>query len=404
MHKRKVLFFASSFTKDVPRGLRFQKIVKYLEKNYDIYILAFNYNLAQKKSSAYTLHTIEHNILSKVFNKNIFFPNLAGTIRGKLLGVITYLLSKFLFPDAMIIEKEKIIKEIIALHKKYDFEFIVNVAMPYTSFIIGKELKERGLKFKLIVDIGDPFAENSARDFSRKVKEKVESYEEDTLSYADALVVTNTITKRMYKEKYPKLSEKEIAVIPQGTDNVIYVNKNSKSNNSIFTLVYAGIFYPKLREPYALFNAIAQWEEECILNIYGMQNIYNLENNKIHFKGRVSHKKVIDAYKNADILVFIDNAFGLQSSGKIFELLAMQKPILFISDHPSSPTKELMGEHNFVFFTKNSPENIEQALQNIKENRKEFVFDFDINSVNWKQRAEAYAKLFEKVSDNRKIV
>lgn len=399
MHKRKVLFFASSYTKDVPRGLRFQKIIKYLEKDYDIHILAFNYGISFEKSKEYSLHIIEHGLISKILNKNIFFPSLAGSIRGKLLGLFNFILSKLLFPDKMIIEKQKIVNEIIALHKKNNFEFIVSVATPFTSFAIGKELKEKGLVVKWIVDIGDPFAENSADQFSKSAKKKAEFYEESTLSYADAIVVTNSMTRKMYKEKYPKLLEKEIVVIPQGADIVIN-NKTYNRVNDTFTLVYAGIFYPKLREPYELFKAIEQWEEQCDLNIYGMPNIYGLHNKKIHFMGRVSHNKVIDAYNSADVLVFIDNAFGLQTSGKIFELLGMQKPILFISDNSASPTKELVGEYNFVFFTKNSARNIEQALQSIKEKRNNFVFDFDINSVSWKQRAEAYANLFEKISNN----
>jgi len=400
LHKRKVLFFASSYTKNQPRGIRFQNIIKYIEKDYNVHILAFDYGVLFEESPAHYLHIIEHGFISKILNKNIFFPSMAGSIRGKILGLFNFILSKLLFPDDMIIEKQKIINEIIALHEKHNFEFIVSVAFPFTSFTIGKELKEKGLKFKWIVDIGDPFAENSVYQFSNRAKKKAKFYEESTLSYADAIVVTNSMTRKMYKEKYPKLLDKEIAVISQGADIVIN-NKTYNRVNDTFTLVYAGIFYPKLREPYELFKAIEQWEEQCDLNIYGMPNIYSLHNKKIHFMGRVSHKKVIDAYNSADALVFIDNAFGLQASGKIFELLAMQKPILFISDNSESLTKELVGEHNFVFFTKNSARNIEQALQNIKANKNNFVFDFDINSVSWKQRAEAYANLFEKISDNR---
>ncbi len=396
MHKRKVLFFAPSYTKNQPRGIRFQNIIKYLEKDYNVHILAFDYDILFQKSPVSSLYIIEHGFISKILNKNIFFPSQIGTIRGKILGLFNFLLSKLLFPDNMIIEKQKIINEIIALHEKHNFEFIVSVATPFTSFAIGKELKEKGLKFKWIVDIGDPFAENRARSFSKRAKEKAKFYEESTLSHADAIVVTNPMTGKMYKEIYPKLLETEIAVIPQGADIVIN-NKTYNNVNDTFTLVYAGIFYPKLREPYELFKAIKQWNEQCDLNIYGMPDIYGLHNKKIHFMGRVLHNKVLDAYNSADVLVFIDNAFGLQTSGKIFELLAMQKPILFISDNSASLTKELVGECNFVFFTTNSARNIEQALQNIKENKNNFVFDFDVNSVSWKQRAEAYANLFEKI-------
>lgn len=396
MHKKTVLFIAGGYSKSVPRGLRFKNIIKYLVKDYNVHILAFDYGIPVKKSSVYHLYFMEHLLLLKILNKNIFYPSLTNTVKGKFVGLFNLLLSKRLFPDIYIIEKNKIINKIIELHTQYNFDIIVGVAVPYTTLLIGKELKEKGLNFKWVVDIGDPFAENSAGKLSKNAKEKAEFYEESTLAYADAIVVTNSMTKNMYKEKYQKLAEKEIAVIPQGA-NIIMKHEKSNVTNSELTLVYAGAFYPKLREPYELFKAIVQWDESCNFEIYGASNIYGLHSQKINFMDKASHEKIIDAYSNADALVFIDNAYGLQTSGKIFELLAMKKPILFISDNSESPTKELLREHNFVFFSKNNVRDIKQALKNIKENKESCIFDFDIDTVSWERRSEEYVKLFEKL-------
>ncbi len=398
MHKKSVLFIARSYTLDVPRGLRFQNIIKYLEKDYNVHILAFDHNSPVKESLDHSLHFLKYSMLSKILKKNTFFPFLRNTARGKLLGLFNLIFNKLLFPDNFIIERKKIIKKIVELDKEYGFEIVVGVAFPITTFSIGKELKEKGLDFKWIIDIGDPFAENSAHNFSKRAKGKAESYEENTLSYADAIVVTNSLTKKMYKEKYQKLSEKEIVVIPQGA-NVMMQDKKNQVINSEFILVYAGIFYPKLREPYELFKAIEQWKEPCSFKIYGMQNIYNIDSKKINFMGRTSHENIIKAYSHADVLVFVDNAYGLQTSGKIFELLTMEKPILFISDNLESPTKELLGEYNFIFYSKNSARDIEQELKNIKKNKESCIFDFDTDSVSWKHRSEKYVKLFEKILD-----
>jgi len=401
LSKSKVLFIVRSYGVDAPIGIRFKNIIKYLTDEYDVHILAYDYMNERTKTGAVKLHLLQYSFLSKILNKNYFFSQYKNTIFGKAMGLLNIIVRKWMYPDDFIIEKNKIINKVIELNEKYNYRVVIGAAYPFTMFEIGQELKKNELGFKWIVDIGDPFAENSTHNFTKSGKIKAEKYEESNLSFSDAIVVTNLITKKMYKNKYKTLDSKNIVIIPQGTDLIEdYGNHNSGSHG--LKLIYAGVFYPQLREPYQLFKAIDECKEKVRLDIYGQPNIYGVKNDKIKFRGRVSHEEIFNAYNSANVLVFIDNAFGLQSSGKIFELISMKKPILFISDNINSPTLELIGEHNFIIQTKNNASDIKIALENIEQEKNKFVFDFNMETVSWEERARRYRKLLDELLDEEK--
>lgn len=392
--KKKILIISNSFFGNNPRGIRARNISKYLKKDVELHILAFNYNLNTEIEKKFNIHKLEHSLLYKFLQKDIFYPKLKNTFRRKLITLISIFIRKFLFPDDLIVEKKIIIENTLNLHKKYNFDIIIGLAQPYTIYTIGEAIKNHDSSIKWVLDIGDPFYNNAIEQGTDPLKNK--EFENSSLSHADLIILTNKYTKNNYVDNYPSVKNKIFGIIPQGVDiDNIKENEFNNIKNTKIKLIYAGIFYPKLRNPNEIFKAIANYKDEVIFDIYGAPNIYKNINNKISFKGRVSNEEIINAYQNSDILVFLDNAYGFQTSGKIYELLAIKKPILFIYENEDSPTKEFLVHYDFIIFTKNDHKEIIKNINLIIKNEKTFTYNFNINDISWEKRSIEYKKMLD---------
>lgn len=390
---KKILIISNSFLGNNPRGIRARNISEYLKASSDLHILAFDYYINKEIEKNFKLHKLKHSLIYRLLQKDIFFPKLKNTLRRKIITIISIFIRKFIFPDDLIIEKNKIIKKTLSLHKKYNFDIIIGLAQPFSMYYIGNEIKKHDPNIKWVLDIGDPFFNNAIKQ-NYKPK-KIKNYEEKSLLNTDLIILTNKYTMDNYIKTFPILKEKRFGIIPQGAN---LINLKNKKNKKILidkiNLIYAGIFYPKLREPHELFKAIKH-KKNIYLNIFGAPNIYKNLDNRISFKGRVSNAKVLEEYQNSDILIFIDNATGFQTSGKIYELLAIRKPILFIYENDNSPTKEILQNYNFIVFTKNNYNDIINGINKIITNSDKFIYNFNINEVSWETRANNYKELLD---------
>ncbi len=250
--------------------------------------------------------------------------------------------------------------------------------------------------------MGDPFAENSVLNLKGKALKRAEQYEGDTLSYADALIVTNKPTSIQLQKKYSQLKETSFYVIPQAVEPIKSNSIQTKIKPENIRLMYAGIFYEHLREPYELFKSMEHLTGKCSLSIYGQADIYANKLPNIIFQGHYPNEHILEAYTKSDILVFIDNAFGFQTSGKIYELLSVKKPILFIYENNRSPTKKLVEGYDFIFLAKNNSLDITQNIQTIVDKNNVFNYDFDIDSISWKERARQYDIVLKDIQSGNK--
>jgi hypothetical protein len=272
--------------------------------------------------------------------------------------------------------------------------------MPITLIKFGKLIKDFGSLW--VVDLGDPLYKNAAKNcfFSSN---RAYNFEEKFLKYCDALIVTNEETKKHYSSCFNKTLKDKIFVIPQGA--VIPRQELKKEidykKKKRIILTYAGIFYKNLREPTELFEAVRRFDKiPIVLKIFPKPTKYpNTCPEKIEYYEMMSNDKVFEQYLASDILVFIDNAHGMQSSGKIFELLACKKPILFIYESEKSVTKKNFEKFKGIFFAKNSFQEIVSALEKIYNSFGKIEFDFPLEELSWDKRAKEFEKVLDIVRD-----
>ena len=121
---------------------------------------------------------------------------------------------------------------------------------------------------------------------------------------------------------------------------------------------------------------------------------------KVLQKGRLSQKNLINEFQKSDILLYFDNAFGIQTSGKIFELLSLKKPIFFIYSNEKSPILTFIQDYKNVILVKNQKEDILLNLKNLSLTIPKLSFEYDVSPFSWERKAQSAKKLFIKLLKN----
>lgn len=383
-----------------------------------------------KNSHKITLLTKDNPGTDQVFDKQVEIDKLPYSFWGKLLikqsltasgkkkvgkqknkKIFTLIrkiwrksnLQMFIFPDKYLFELKSFRKKLKELILVEEYDVVIISAYPFSLLRLAKQVKfyQRDLKPVCIYDTGDPFFGNSVKHMIAPLHNYFsKNYEKRNLKYIDDLVVISQVVKEHYEKNYPvSLRDKKVMVIEQGIRKMIVpVNIDQSGQKDGMKLMYAGGFYRKLREPFNLYKAIDAIQDIPIhLKIFG--NIYekflpDLKQGKYSFGGSINQQQVIEEYMISNLIVFIDNAFGIQVPGKILEIISLCKPILFIYENDNSPTLEFIRGYRGVVFVKNNQSEIERAIRNIYNKEIDFDFAYDLTPYYWDSLSKKYEQLF----------
>lgn len=387
--KKSILFISPSHDKEIPRSIRAHHLSKIFSTTHDVSIICFKSWLRKSKVKGVKVHRLEYGFLSK----HLYNPYEANkSIKGIITPYLVFLFNQFFgFPDPWKTEitnlKNYILKNISVPN------IIIFSVKPFSLAQMVKSFKQKeGWKdVKIILDIGDPLAHNAA---NKTFKKKHVQYEQQILSYADKIVVTNNATAEHYSSVY-NISRKKIAVIPQGVDTKLFANSQiHKRDNTKIKLIYAGAFYPELRDPKYFIEAIDMLTTNLNLevNLYADISPWALKfkNDYIKTHNRITQKELSLKYKESNYLLFFDNGYGMQTSGKVYELLSLKKPILFIYSNEASVLKKELASYEHVFFVKNNTACIKEMITNILNSKPFFKYHYDIEGFSWKTRAQDF--------------
>lgn len=418
--RKKILFVVRSFSQSGAQPLRFKMILNFLKEEFNIHVLEIHhYKDDTYFENGLWLHKIKYSLPGKFLNFNESIKKTKETnkthdeIKSTLFfkSKLKRSVRKLFFPDILIFEKRRLIKKAIQLISIYKFQIIVSSGFPFTTMALSKEIKDKYPFVRFVYDIGDPFFRNSNNGFIRNIFAGY--YENKYLKYIDNLVVTNNMTLQHYLNNFgDKIKQDQIEIIQMGV-NLEYLKEVEKNLFSInettshkeVNLVYAGQLYKSLREPFELYKAVAKWNNstesrKINLFMYGsFRDTYKIKDsslNNIYFKGLVSNEEIIIAYYTSDVIVFIDNAWGMQTPGKIFEVSVIGKPVLFISNNKESPAFEVVKNFKHFYFCTNNHEEIISTIKAIKKNIDISLIKKIRNDFSWGNRAKKYSALLNK--------
>lgn len=276
------------------------------------------------------------------------------------------IIKKELLPDSDVLMLPKYKKRIKNIINREQVDIALISVPPFSFLHLPKFIKELKNSIKVVVDLGDPVSANlNFKRFSKNKQQYLLMLEEESLTHADNLIVLNEEIKKYYQSlNY----QKPVLVIEQGIDeSFVELENNTSRHIDKVILTYAGYFYHGGREPFELYKAIDLINDGARLNVYGQFNkvFKPPPTPKYFYGGKVTREELSNIYKHTDVVVFIDNKDSLQVPGKTLEVLALNKPVLFIYHNDDSPTIKYMKHQKGVYLSKNKHKDIAFAVQRI---------------------------------------
>ncbi len=276
--------------------------------------------------------------------------------RGLTQTFLRFIRGNFFIPDARIGWKRYALKKARALIRQYDIKTVITTGPPHSTHLIGLKLKKE-LPLKWIADFRDPWTDiyyysdmlhtPVAKSIDRK-KEK------EVLKNADRVIAINKSTSELLKSKISIGSEDKFSVITNGYDEddfnyyalpggeftITYSgNLSEHYRPRVFFRVLARVrdIYPGIRFRFRVAGSISSSTERHIRE-HGLIDIYeNL--------GYVSHRKLTGMLKTSTVLLyaFPETISYSGSSGKLYEYLATERPVISI-DSPDSDAAAIIRE------------------------------------------------------------
>jgi glycosyltransferase involved in cell wall biosynthesis len=337
----------------IHRILRFGKwLPKY---NWEPIILTPAYNLSERIDIDNVQFVKKY--FEKVYRTSSSYEKIYSLIadkknRNPLIRFIRHYILNKVFSDKSIIWERSAIDYGIKVIKKEKIDAIWATIGPFTTGMIGAELKRR-MNVPLLIDYRDPWTLNPYRNYKNRRLRKYIKYEQGMLKVADAVITTSEFIKELlvindYYDKH------KINVITNGYDEELqWINDNSNDSlldNNKFNITYAGSFYSD-RQPYSFIEGLKlfideypQYTYKIKFNIIGnldySRNIekfckeHNL-NDILYERGLIPFRVAMQYLKQSDLLLLV-NGVKQESKifipGKLFDYMVTKKPVLFIGE------------------------------------------------------------------------
>ena len=291
----------------------------------------------------------------KGFQKQIGIPISIRGNRKSLTGKIVSLVKEFFtYPDEQKAWLPYGLKAGCNILKNDDFDAIISTSGPETTHLIAAGLKSR-YSIPWVADFRDLWTQNHYYPYSRIRQLLDKSLERKTIAQADALV---TVSKPLAEKLQLLHNKKKIFSISNGFDPD-EIKKASLTKK--FTITYTGQLYQGKQDPTPLFMAIEKMIAEKVVNplslfiqFFGPQQYWLDEEIERHNLGgiikqygNVDREVALTKQREAQILLLLNwddpEEMGVYT-GKIFEYLAANRPILALGGRPGDVVCDLLKE------------------------------------------------------------
>jgi len=270
--------------------------------------------------------------------------NLSVWIRGNVI-----------IPDARVFWVKPSIKFLKKYLTENPVDVIITSGPPHSLHLIGQALKKQ-LGVKWIADFRDPWTDIEFYDKMMLTSRSDRTYkrmEREVIQQADSVIAVAPF----WKKKFDALGAKDCRVITNGYDDTDF-NHTPPELSDKFLLTHAGTLAND-RNPDDLWAVLAELKAEiptfaADLKVQILGNTdtkvvaaltkYDLKEQLID-SGYVSHDAAIRIMQASQVLLLLINHSSFNApgrmTGKIFEYLAAERPILLIGLEESDPAEVL---------------------------------------------------------------
>ncbi len=296
------------------------------------------------------------------------YETMVSKRKGGLVGKLYPIAKKIYHKFSLYNHTDKVAKKIsIDVLPQREYDYIIAVSDPKTTYIALQKLLEQGLKAKKVIEYwGDPLY----GDVTQKAIYPafiLKSEERKFLSLADKIVYTTPLTLKMEQKTYPEHADKMVCIPTANATQKIYAD----SKNDIYTVGYYGGYKSTVRNIIPLYDAFKNLEGIARLNIVGDSDLDLPSTRNIMVKPRGVVK---DLEEKTDLFVCILNSSGTQIPGKIYHMAGSNRPILVVLDGDmKEQISDYLRSFNRYVTCENTVDGIEKAILEIMSDNRTWM-------------------------------
>jgi len=255
------------------------------------------------------------------------------------------------------------------------FDVVISSALPIADHLIASRLRGRGAVPLWIADYGDPWSTSRTLVHSAWRKPLYMAIERQIMRHADAITITTETARDAFDPIYNK--PERVRVIPMAA-SYFHVTMNGMRDETSaraadpLRVLYTGSFYPA-RRPDKLFEALAN-SEGVHLTIVGSHFIDMREylerwqiSERVTLQDYANQQQIAQMQHEYDVLLLTSWPVPEQISGKFYEYIATDRPILYVTDHERDIASDYIRQHDRGYIVGNTPQQIAEALAQIRD-------------------------------------
>lgn len=358
----------------------------------------------------YTTKSFELYNLYKLVSgkKEVPYGGFANESKEGLLQKFSkFLRGNFLLPDPRKGWNKYALKKAAELIREFNIETMVTTSPPHSTQLIGLKLKQK-FNIRWIADLRDPWTDiyyyNQFKHTALALRID-KNYERKVVENADLLITVSEDVKRIFAEKSELPIAEKTVVIPNGFDEDDFRIANIPTETRKI-ITYTGT----ISEAYdvdCLLEALCLLSEDSKSQLlvrfvgkvpHSVETKFRSAGLEIELVGYVDHAKSIEYLFRSDLLLLVipkvKNNRGILT-GKFFEYLASQKPILAIGPTDGDLAKIIQETQCGNLFDYEDSKGMLRFIQETLETPEITVGLEKANQYSRKELTRKITKLFE---------
>lgn len=327
MKKNVVILSRVIFPKIAPRPMRATELAKEFARqghNVTLYALLGKYDYSDfEKETGVKVKSLGKTRFAKINSDDTYTVTIIDKILKKIFG-------RFLeFPDI------ELANNVFKVLKKEDnIDLLISVAIPYPiHWGVAWHKSKFPNKYKetiWVADCGDPYMGNP---FHKKMP-YFKFVEKWFCKKANFISIPIEEAKQAY---YAEFRDK-IRIIPQGFDFSSAHIDIGEIKNEIPTFIYAGVFYPNVRDPRPLLQYLCELDLDFRFYIYTksvslISKYKEILKEKLIINDYIPREELLLVMKKSDFVINLENNSALQSPSKLIDYALSGRPILSLNSN-----------------------------------------------------------------------
>src|SRR5690554_1750816 len=295
------------------------------------------------------------------------------------------------------------------LVKTHQIDVIFATGSPWSGLITGYLISKATGK-PLIIDFRDPWMDNPFHQSKGKCLDKwAATLERKVVEHAAAVSLNTEPLRKAFLTRYPHIPEDRFFVMPNGYDladfNLAGASSEASDSASYLDLYHAGFLYG-VRDPGPLLDAIRDVNQEISENglpakpirfvqigeiqlSYDIKERYKdlLEAGTLKLEPARPYKECLTKLTTADAVVNIQPFTESQIPSKLYDYLALNKPIVSITPAGGALSRLIIEKNLGLCADPAQPKEVIKVLQELRQSEEqrftgyEQRHEFDVKNI-----------------------